>query len=813
MPYAEVSVNSPIAQKRTFSYGIPDGLSVVVGQAVWAPFGEKTLQGIVMELTEFPAVEDTREIAGIIDPVPLLSTAHISLARWISHYYLSPLFEAAALMLPPGFERRVIAYLEASPGFSESSSNLHQDSKELVEYVTRKGPVRQKEVEKSLGARCVRYWLPRLIKQHLLTRKYELERPKVKPKTVLFLKLKVTPAEVQAVLNNMDKKSAKKSSALQFLLENPGPQAASVLKTQTGGSPQTIRALISAGLVEIQEVRVDRDPLGTRNINLSFPLSLTAGQEAAFLPISLSLKKESSIDSPPDIFLLRGITGSGKTEIYLRTLAEAIKQGKKGLVLVPEISMTPQIIERFVSRFPGRVAILHSELSLGEQFDEWWRIKNGDFDVVIGPRSAIFAPQPDLGLIIIDEEHEWTYKQQENTPHYHTREVAVKLAELTGATVVLGSATPDVESYYKALNGNYHLLELTSRVTPDEGSPLPEVDIIDLRDELRAGNLSLFSRLLHDSIQTALENREQILLFLNRRGSASFIECRNCGWVVKCKRCEVPMSYHFTEDRLVCHQCGNHIKPPTVCPSCGSRRIKYLGAGTEKLEQEAAQTFPQARILRWDSDVTGGHGHSHEEIFARFRAGEADILIGTQMIAKGLDLPGVTLVGVVSADIALNLPDFRAGERTFQLLSQVAGRAGRGQRGGRVIIQTYSPQNYAIKAAAKHDYMAFYRKEMAYRYQLHNPPFIRLARLVFTHSSDDRGCKEAERIRIMLLKEREAKGISGVSLIGPAPAYLHRLRGKYRWQIILRAPDPSSFLSGIAFPRGWSLDIDPVGLL
>jgi primosomal protein N' (replication factor Y) (superfamily II helicase) len=812
MPYAEVSVNSPIAQRRTFSYGIPDGLSVFVGQAVWAPFGDKTLQGIVMALTEFPAVQDTREISGIVDPVPLLSTAQVTLARWISDYYLAPLFESTAVMLPPGFERRVMAIVDASPGVLELSS-LSPEQKAVVEFVSGKGTVRQKELEKALGIRNVRHLLPQLIKQHILTKKYELEKLKVKPKTVPYLKLKVTPEEGLNAIKGFEKKSAKQCDLLRFLRENPGPLAVAALKTKTNCSARTIQSLISRGLVEIQEVRVDRDPLSSRNINLSFPLSLTAAQEAVFQPIRLSLKKEPALCSSPDIFLLRGITGSGKTEVYLRALAEAVKQGRRGLVLVPEISMTPQIIERFLSRFPGRVAVLHSELSLGEQFDEWWRIKNGEFDVVIGPRSAVFAPQPDLGLIIIDEEHEWTYKQQDNSPHYHTREVAVKLAELTGATVVLGSATPDVESYYKALNGTYHLLELTARVTPDEGSPLPEVEVVDLRAELKAGNLSLFSRSLHESIEKALENREQILLFLNRRGTASFIECRNCGWVVRCKRCEVPLSYHLAENWLVCHQCNYHIKPPTVCPSCGSLRIKYLGVGTEKLEQETARTFPKARILRWDSDVTGGHGHSHEEIFSKFRDGEADILIGTQMIAKGLDLPGVTLVGVVSADIALNLPDFRAGERTFQLLSQVAGRAGRGWRGGKVIIQTYSPQNYAIKAAASHDYVAFYRKEMAYRYQLREPPFIRLAGLVFTHSNDVHGHEEAERMQNLLLKERDLKGISGVSLIGPAPSYIHRLRGKYRWQLILRAPDPSAFLSGINFPRGWSVDIDPVGLI
>ncbi|MDD5703696.1 MAG: primosomal protein N', partial [Dehalococcoidales bacterium] len=379
--------------------------------------------------------------------------------------------------------------------------------------------------------------------------------------------------------------------------------------------------------------------------------------------------------------------------------------------------------------------------------------------------------------------------------------------------LLLGSATPDVESYFRALNGEYRLLELVERVTPDEGSPLPQVEIADLRAEMKAGNLSLFSRPLADSINSALNNNEQVLLFLNRRGTASFVECRDCGFVVRCKRCDVPMSYHFTEERLICHQCNYHIKDPEKCPSCRSRRIKYLGAGTEKLEQEATRVFSGARILRWDSDSVRGRGQTHRQIFDRLKSGGADILIGTQMVAKGLDLPGITLVGVVSADVALNMPDFRANERTFQLLSQVAGRAGRGAAGGKVIIQTYSPEHYAIQSAAGHDYLRFYQKEIAYRRDLHNPPFSRLARLVFNHPDNERCREEAERVKRLLMEERDSRGVSGVSLVGPAPAYIQRVRGKYRWQLFLRAPDPSSFLAEIPFPGGWVLDIDPVGTL
>ena len=495
----------------------------------------------------------------------------------------------------------------------------------------------------------------------------------------------------------------------------------------------------------------------------------------------------------------------------MQALAEAVRLGKRGIVLVPEISLTPQTIERFASRFPGRVAVLHSQLSPGEQFDEWQRISNGEADVVIGPRSAVFAPQPDLGLIVIDEEHEWTYKQHDQSPHYHTRSVAIRLAELTGAVVVLGSATPAVETFYQAQNGAFQRLGLPERVTPQQNSPLPRVEIVDMRDELKAGNRSLFSHSLSQNITRAVDAGEQVILFLNRRGAATFIQCRDCGFVLRCRRCEVALTYHLDEGVLACHQCNYRIPVPRLCPRCSGRRIKYLGAGTQKLEQEARQAFPQARMLRWDSDATRGR-HSHQEILDSFRNHQADILIGTQIITKGLDLPGVTLVGVVNADTGLNLPDFRAGERTFQLLSQVSGRPGRGTPGGRAIIQTYCPEHYAIQAAAANDYTRFYEKEIAYRRLLNNPPFSQLASLTYTHTNDAICQREALRMKRLIAREIDSQGITDLGVIGPAPAFIHRLRGRFRWQLMLRGTEPADFLSLIPFPQGWTADIDPVGL-
>jgi len=813
MEYAEVSVNSPVARRQTFSYAVPPNLHIQVGQAVLVPFGDKELQGLVLELTDCPSVSETREIAGVIDPQPLLSTPQVMLARWISEYYLSPLFEAVALMLPPGFKRKLITYLSTPPSpHDQDLSSLSREQRYTLDLLSDKERVSLKELEKSLGKKRAQNLTAQLVRRGLAVRSYELEAVRVRPKLEPYLSLKLSADKVQPEVDRLRKKRAPKQAALlSYLALKARPVAWAEARRETNCSRAIASALASKGLVAIQQVEVRREPFSYHDIPRQEPLSLTAAQKRALEGIKSSLEASASPDTASRVFLLHGVTGSGKTEVYLQALAHAVTLGKKGIVLVPEISLTPQTIERFAARFPHRVAVLHSKLSLGEQFDEWQRIRTGDFDVVIGPRSAVFAPQANLGLIVIDEEHEWTYKQQDTSPRYQTRDVALKLAELTGATVILGSATPDVESFYHAQIGDYQLLELPERVVPDEGSPLPEVEIVDLREELKAGNRSIFSRSLSQAVTRATGNKEQAILFLNRRGGATFIQCRNCGYVLTCRRCAVSLTYHINEDVLVCHQCNYRTAVPQTCPRCLSPRIKFLGTGTQKLEQAARERFPQARLLRWDSDTARGKD-AHREILNRFRAHQADILIGTQMVAKGLDLPLVTLVGVVNADISLNLPDFRAGERTFQLLSQVLGRAGRGTPGGKVIIQTYFPEHYAIQAAAKHDYNLFYEQEIGYRRKLHNPPFSRLARLTYSHTSDILCQRGAERMKKRLSEEISSQGIDSLSLIGPAPAFIHRLRGRFRWHLILRGAEPSTFLSRIPLPPGWVVDIDPLGL-
>jgi len=809
MSYAEVSVNSPVAQRRTFSYDIPPRLDIKAGHAVLVPFGNRVLQGIVLELTDYTEVEETREIIDIIDPCPLLSAERIALARWISDYYQSPLFDAVALMLPPGFERQALTYVTLT-GQEYNPDDLTQLQKNTLQLLDRQGRVGLRQIEQILGKKNAQTAVSSIVKQGLAARSYELERVRVKPKQVPYLRLNVSPetAREQAIV--LEKRRAvKQADMLAFLADKNTPVLLSEVKDRLNSTRTIADALVKKELIKIDLLEVKRSPTIPDSNAPREPLQLTADQETAFRVIKSTLTTKTH--NSPQVFLLHGVTGSGKTEVYLQALAVTVAAGKRGIALVPEIALTPQTIERFSARFPNRVAVLHSHLSIGEQYDEWQAIRNGEFDVVIGPRSATFAPQPDLGLIVIDEEHEWTYKQTGQSPHYHTRNAAIKLAELTGAVVILGSATPDVESYYHSNQGRYHLLRLPERINSAGHASLPHVDIVDLREELKSGNRSIFSTALSEAITQVLANREQAILFLNRRGAATSIQCRTCGYVLSCRRCEIPLSYHMTEDTVVCHQCNRRAQVPRTCPRCSSPRIKFLGLGTQKLEKEVSLAFPDARLLRWDSDVTHGK-NSHQEILDGFRNHEADILIGTQMVAKGLDLPLVTLVGVINADTSLNLPDFRAGERTFQLICQVAGRAGRGTVPGQVIVQTYSPEHYAIRAAAGHDYSLFYEKEITYRKQLRNPPFSQLASLTFTHTNDISCQRETERMQRTIIEESDARGIANLGMVGPAPAFIHRLRGKYRWQIILRGSDLPGLLAQVPFPQGWAVDIDPVGL-
>jgi primosomal protein N' (replication factor Y) len=535
------------------------------------------------------------------------------------------------------------------------------------------------------------------------------------------------------------------------------------------------------------------------------------------------------------------VTGSGKTEIYMRAIAQALADGEQAIVLVPEIALTPQTVRRFAARFPGRVAVLHSRLSDGERYDTWRRARQGLFDIIVGPRSALFTPMVNLGVIILDEEHDPSYKQTPPVPppYYHARETAVALAQILNAILIMGSATPDIVTYHQARGGRYQLLELPRRVmghrlriesqadrvqamshyqhAPDDPDdalsiPLPPVQIVDMRQELRAGNRSIFSRALDTAVTETLARGEQAILFLNRRGTNTYVFCRDCGYVARCPRCDMPLTYHRPDMMLMCHHCGRRERSFAECPQCHSKRVKHFGLGTEEVEQQVQQRWPEARLTRWDRDTTAGK-NTHETLLASFVNHESDILVGTQMIAKGLDLPLVTLVGVISADVSLGLPDYRTGERAFQILAQVAGRAGRGLLGGRVIVQTYQPEHYAIQAAAAHDFASFYIEEIRFRTQHSLPPFRRLARLLYIDPVNERGEREAEKLVKALRLHIREKALGATEILGPTPPYFNRIDGRYRWQLLVRSPDPVRLLEDFPVPRPWLVDIDPVSTL
>ncbi len=511
-------------------------------------------------------------------------------------------------------------------------------------------------------------------------------------------------------------------------------------------------------------------------------------------------------------YLLHGITASGKTEVYLQAIDIVLQKGKQAIMLVPEIALTPQTIERFVSRFGHRVAVIHSHLTPAKRFLEWKKIKDGKADIVVGARSAIFSPMSKLGLIIIDEEHETTYKQ-DDVPRYNARDVAEERARMNKCPLILGSATPSLESYYKAKHGDYKLIRITKRI---EDRLLPKMKIVDMRMDLATRKkITIFSKVLLDAMEKALNAGKQVIIFLNRRGFSTFINCKKCGLVIKCKRCDVTMVYHYEEKRLVCHYCNYHQAPPDICPKCKSGYIKYFGLGTEKVESELSRMFPNIKIARMDSDTTVKKG-SHDRILEKFRSGAVNVLVGTQMIAKGLDFPQVTLVGVVSADVTLNIPDFRSSERTFNLLTQVGGRAGRGEDGGEVIVQTYAPDHYSILAAAKHDYDKFYNEEIISRKELLFPPFTNLVKVVVRARNDDLTRQAAQALAEALrAKDRDAM------IAGPAPAPMARVRGYYRYNILLKGRDKKAMcallkkvLSVHRKPHGVlvAVDVDPISM-
>ncbi len=846
---AEIALAAPVGEKGLYHYEVPAELeeSATAGTLVHVPFGPRELQGVVFDPDACPIQERAlKPIRAVLDPTPVVTPAGIALARWVSEYYSCPVSEVLSALLPPGLARRTVYEISRVEG--ASAARLTPTQRAVLDLVPAQGSVPLERLTREGGKKAAAV-VAALVKRGLLRRGARLSAA-AGPKTV-----RVVEWAGQEPLTRLGPKG---SAVLAVLKRAEEPMTLAELGRHIEGAATAVTALRKRGLVRVREEVVRRDPISHRPLTPTAPLPLTDEQEVALRAIVEALHAGA-----PAAFLLHGVTGSGKTEVYLQALAAAIELGQQGIVLVPEISLTPQTMDRFAARFPGRVALLHSGLSEGERLDEWERVRAGAVDAVVGARSAIFSPLPRTGLIVLDEEHDASYKQ-DRAPRYNTREVALRLARETGAVVVLGSATPDVVTYYRATQGQYYLLEMTRRAATPHPSPpdplslkgrggvnvsplpregegpgvrgrvpnkgegpgvrgqaallaapavqhnggLPPVEVVDLRQELHAGNRGIFSRALQSAIAEALRRKEQAILFLNRRGSATFVLCRDCGFVVRCAYCDLPYTYHAATQELICHRCDDRKEPPSLCRRCGSWRIRYFGLGTQRVEEEAQRHFPGARLLRWDRDVVGGR-HGHESILDRFARGDADILVGTQMVTKGLDIPRVTVVGVISADTALNLPDFRSAERTFQLLTQVAGRAGRHALPGRVVVQTYSPDHFAIQAAAEHDYADFYRQEIAFRAEAGYPPFTRLLRLVFTHESEETCRAEATALAAQLRSALSL--VRHGEVIGPAPCFIGKIEGRYLWQVLVRADDVHPLLPLV--PPGWTRDVDPMSLL
>lgn len=620
--------------------------------------------------------------------------------------------------------------------------------------------------------------------------------------------IKKKTSDILYAYKNLEGKYSKEPyiSIYNIVLQNNGIYNRSELSKKFEISLSSINTLLKYGFLTNEKVVVNRyDDREFEN----YPERILNPEQ--------SMAVDRIIYSRNRRFLIHGITGSGKTEIYMNLVSRMIEEGKDSIILVPEISLTPQMVERFKGRFGKDIAVFHSKLSEGERFDEWLRVKNKKVKVAIGARSAVFLPFENLGLIVIDEEHEHSYKS-DSDPKYPAYDIAEFRCSMENSILVLGSATPSVETYYKTSLGEIELLTLKNRADKAE---LPQIELIDMRDELMANNKSIFSRRLYSEIEKSLENKEQIILFLNRRGFSTFVSCRKCGYVFKCSNCDISLTYHSEEGYLSCHYCGMKRRVTNTCPKCKSKYVKYFGVGTEKIEMEIKKYFPKARTLRMDFDTTRKK-NSYEHIYNTFKENKADILVGTQMIAKGLDFKNVTLVGVIAADLSLNIPDFRSGERTFQLITQVAGRAGRGEKPGKVVVQTYNPDNYSIINAVANNYEGFYNEEISVRKDMNYPPFSKILSITMSSKNEDLLIKNIQNIGVVL--KNNLTDNDKIEMLGPCPCSISKINEAYRWQIILKGEIDSTFannikdityklLKDIYTDVRLSLDINPSSLL
>ncbi|MCY7970634.1 primosomal protein N' [Bacillus spizizenii] len=766
MNFAEVIVDVSTKNiDRPFDYKIPDHLKGMIktGMRVIVPFGPRKIQGFVTAVKEASDLsgKSVKEVEDLLDLTPVLTEELMNLSSWLSDKTLSFKITALQAMLPAALKAKYEKELKIAYGadlppqverlFSETKTLLYSD---IPDHDTLK--LIQKHVQK--GSIDVTYKVAQ----------------KANKKMVRHIQANASKEELSKQAEGLSRQAAKQQAILHFFIVEPEgvKVSAADLCKKTDASSATIKTLIQKGLLKESYEEVYRDPYQDKMFKKTEPLPLTDEQSAAFQPIRQTLDNDEH-----KVFLLHGVTGSGKTEIYLQSIEKVLAKGKEAIVLVPEISLTPQMVNRFKGRFGSQVAVMHSGLSTGEKYDEWRKIHRKEVRLVVGARSAIFAPFENLGMIIIDEEHESSYKQEE-MPRYHAKEVAIKRAEHHSCPVVLGSATPTLESYARAQKGVYELLSLKHRVNHQV---MPEVSLVDMREELRSGNRSMFSVELMEKLEKTISKGEQAVLFLNKRGYSSFVMCRDCGYVPQCPHCDISMTYHRYGQRLKCHYCGHEEPVPHTCPECASEHIRFFGTGTQRVEEELTKVLPNARVIRMDVDTTSRKG-AHEKLLSAFGEGKADILLGTQMIAKGLDFPNVTLVGVLSADTTLHIPDFRSAEKTFQLLTQVSGRAGRHEKPGQVIIQTYTPSHYSIQLTKTHDYETFYQHEMAHRREQSYPPYYYLALVTVSHEEVAKAAVTAEKIAHFL----KANCGADTKILGPSASPIARIKDRYRYQCVIK---------------------------
>ncbi len=776
--YANIIVDNRSSMvDRLFTYKIEAEMTHIVkeGMRVVIPFGRgnKLIKGLVVSIEENIEVKfKTKSITDVLDDKPLISNNLILLSLWIKDRYLASYLDSFQPCLPPGDFKEVNTIVELMEDYE--GFGLIAEENKIVDYLKLKEIVQLDQLKAELKIRNINMYLNNLELKGVITLDIKTTNKKKREK---WVKIKNPNSSLEDILDIVGRRSPKQNEITTFLYDNDNILQKDILE-RFNTSLSVLKSLEKKDIIEIYEKIVYRNPI-KKYIPKYKKHNLNNNQQEIYTNIINGIKNENKVNS----YLIHGVTGSGKTEIYLQLVEEMLEQNKDSIILVPEISLTPQTIDRFVGRFGEEVAILHSKLSQGERFDQWRKIKQQEVKIVIGARSAVFAPFNNLGLIVIDEEHETTYKSGQN-PKYDTIEVAQKRVDLENATLVMGTATPSLETYYKAEKGEIILLNMMNRVSSKE---LPKVTLIDMREELNNGNKSIFSLELNKAIGENIKNKKQTILFLNRRGFATFVSCRNCGYVCKCKDCDVSMTYHRNINKLRCHYCGVTENTPDVCPECGSKYIKYFGIGTQKVEQLTRELFPSANIVRMDGDTTVDKG-SYERILGDMKAEKIDILIGTQMISKGLDFPNVTLVGIIAADTTLNLPDYRSPEKTFQLVTQVAGRSGRGENLGRVILQTYNPDHYSIVYSKQQDYVNFYNTELPLREEFLYPPFINIISILLYGENNSKVVEISKKVYNII--ESEVEKIYGNSfknnISGPYPAPLERIKNNYRWQIILK---------------------------